>query len=285
MRRSAWAREIETLDPEVDFERIGYLLATCEFAWDTEKALQFALFRTYAVPSISGLLSRTGEFSRRPLKRYDDTELLLAEVAENGLGSDRGRAAVDRMNDMHGRYRIANADMVYVLSTFVLEPVRWLQRYGKRPLTEREKRAGLIYYRDLGARMGIRDMPESLDAFDTFNRAYEAEHFRYADSNAEIGCATRDLLMSFYLPRRLARIGHPFIYALMDDPLREAMGFPRPPRWIVGLVKGGLRLRAQALRVLPARRKPRLVTRKRRVGYPGGYDIASLGTFKTPASR
>jgi len=36
------------------------------------RALEFALFRTYAVPSISAQLAMTGEFVKRPRKRYDE---------------------------------------------------------------------------------------------------------------------------------------------------------------------------------------------------------------------
>jgi hypothetical protein len=106
--------------------------------------LEFALFRTYAVPSISGLLAKTGEFERGPRKRYDDTELILAEILENGLDSARGRAALARMNAMHGRFGIANEDTLYVLSTFLFEPVRWLERFGWRPMTVHEQQACLI---------------------------------------------------------------------------------------------------------------------------------------------
>ncbi len=276
---SRWAREIESLDPMRDHERIGYLLGAYEFAWDIEKALQFALFRTYAVPSISGLLSRTGEFRLRPRKRYDDTELLLSEIGENGQDSARGRAAIARMNAMHGRYRISNADMRYVLSTFVVEPKRWIDRFGKRPLTPREIDAGVQYYRALGAKMGITDLPESYEGFDALNRAYEAEHFRPAPSNAEIGNRTRDLLLSFYLPRWLVPLGRPAVHALCDRPLRRAMGFADPPRWLEAALVGGLRLRGRVLRRLPARRRPRLITSRRRPTYPHGYRIEELGTF------
>lgn len=119
---SRWSKEIAQLDPSVDYERIVYLLSTFEFAWDIEKALEFALFRTYGVPSISGLLSKTGAFRKDTQKRYDDTELLLAEIAESGQDSVRGQVAMTRINDMHARYRISNDDMLYVLSTFVTEP-------------------------------------------------------------------------------------------------------------------------------------------------------------------
>ena len=147
---SRWSKEIAQLDPPVDYERIVYLLSTFEFAWDIEKNLEFALFRTYGVPSISGLLSKTGAFRKDTQKRYDDTELLLAEIAESGQDSVRGQVAMTRINDMHGRYRISNDDMLYVLSTFVTEPKHWLDRIGRRALTTVEIDASVNYYRALG---------------------------------------------------------------------------------------------------------------------------------------
>ena len=36
------------------------------------------------------------------------------------------------MNRMHGRYAISNDDYLYVLSTFVLVPIRWNHAYGWR---------------------------------------------------------------------------------------------------------------------------------------------------------
>lgn len=277
---SRWSREIETLDPQVDYERICFLLNTCEFSWDIEKALEFALFRTYAVPSISGLLSWTGEFRDHTRKRYDDTELLLSEISENGQDSERGQTAIERMNDMHGRYRISNDDMLYVLSTFVVEPVHWLARFGKRAMTRTEIDACVNYYRALAARMHIKDIPDDFAAFENFHRDYEIAHFEYADSNAEIGCLTRDLLLSMYLPKWLVPLARPAVHALCDPPLRCAMGFDAPAPWIEKLVFTGLRTRAGLLRLLPARRRPRLLTRRRRPTYPTGYRISELGTFK-----
>ena len=40
----------------------------------------------------------------------------------NGLDSDRARRAFTRINDMHGRFRIANDDFLYVLSTSFSAP-------------------------------------------------------------------------------------------------------------------------------------------------------------------
>ena len=279
------ADRIAALDPVTDCREIALLLTTREFAWDIERALEFALFRTYAVPSISGLLARTGEFERRPRKRYDDTELLLSEILENGFDSTRGRCALARMNDMHGRFRISNDDMLYVLSTFVFEPIRWIERFGRRPLTGHERTAWFHYYRELGLRMGIDGIPVDCAGLEAVNRQVESARFCPAESNHRIGSVTRDLLLGFYMPRRLFRLGRPVAHAFMDAPLLQAMGFSPPPGWLRRAVICGMRLRRAILRVMPTRRRPRLITQVRRPSYPGGYRIGELGTFCPMGTR
>lgn len=273
------AERIASLDPSADCQKIAFLLTTCEFSWDIERALEFALFRTYALPSISGLLSHTGEFTCRPRKRYDDSELILSEILENGFDSDRGRTALVRLNEMHGCFRIANEDMLYVLSTFVFEPFRWLERFGRRPMTEHEKTAWFNYQRELGQRMNISDIPHDRAGLEAVNLQVEASRFRYDDSNHAIGAVTRDLLLGFYIPRSLFRIGRPVAHTFMDPPLLRAMGFPAPSLWLRKTVMAGMRLRRAVLRRLPPRRQPRCLTKVRRPTYPEGYRVEELGTF------
>ena len=279
-RSSQAADKIAALDPEENYEEIARLLYAYEFSWDIERALEFALFRTYAVPSISGLLAKTGEFETRPRKRYDDTELILAETIEHGLDSPRGQRSIARMNAMHGRFRIDNADMLYVLSTFVCEPIRWLDRFGRRSMTENEQRAWFLYYCGLGKRMGIGEIPLELADLMRWNLEYEAASFRFSDTNRRIAEATRDLLLGFYLPRWLFWAGRPAVHAFLDLPLLESMGFRRAPGWLRRLVVVTLRMRAGVLRRLPPRRSPRRLTQVPRPTYPEGYRIEELGTFR-----
>jgi hypothetical protein len=185
---AAPSAEIAGLDPRRDYERIVFLLSYQLFQWDVERSLEFALLNAYAIPSISGLLARTGEFTRRARKRYDDTELLLAEIGENGFGSERAGQALERINEMHGRFRIANDDYLYVLSTFVFNPIDWMAEY-RRPFTAKEQPAWLHYYRELGRRMGIENIPETLGAFGSFRERYEAERMVHASSNKEVSAS------------------------------------------------------------------------------------------------
>ncbi len=184
-----------------------------------------------------------------------------------------------RMNDMHGRFRIANEDMLYVLSTFVFEPIRWVERFGNRAMTEHEKTAWFHYYRELGLRMGISGIPANRDALETVNRQVENTRFQHAESNRKIGTATRDLLLGFYLPRWLFWAGRPVAHAFMDATLLRAMGFSPSPAWLRHSVMTGMRLRRMVLRFLPSRRRPRLLTKVRRRTYPEGYRVEELGTF------
>ena len=93
MRDSPSLADIRRLDPERDHQRIVYLDVCFEFPLDSVISSQLAFFRSYAVPSIGRLLDSTGEFARRAQRRYDDTELLIAEFVEHGHDSPRGRAA------------------------------------------------------------------------------------------------------------------------------------------------------------------------------------------------
>src|SRR5699024_5948541 len=168
MRRDHWQRRIAELDPDTDYERISRLVSQYEFSWDIMQALSFALFRTYAVPSIGKLLYETGEFTTDTQRRHDDTVLILEHISVHGMETDPGRSAIRRMNQMHGRYNITNDEMLYVLATFVVTPVRWVQQYGKRALTEAEIRAGVHTCRRLGALMGIHDIPHTFADFAAF---------------------------------------------------------------------------------------------------------------------
>src|SRR5438477_9344445 len=115
MSRLAVLNQIRRLDPVRDQQRIVFLTTCYEFPFDTTRALELALFRTFCVPSISALLDRTGEFQARSQKRYDDTDLNVSELMERGYDSERGRRALARMNRQHGRFAIANEDLLYVL--------------------------------------------------------------------------------------------------------------------------------------------------------------------------
>jgi hypothetical protein len=274
-------RRIEQLDPVKDFHEIYRLMGTYEFPWDMNQALSFALFRTYAVPSIGGLLARTGEFTERPQKRHDDTVLILDAVLEHGMASEDGRTAIRRMNQMHRAYGIGNDDLRYVLATFVVTPIRWVDQFGWRRTTEIERIASANYYRELGRRMGIRDIPETWQAFARLLEAYECDRFGFDLGGRAVAEATLALLATFPPNDRVAvGLVRRISFATMDDSLLDAFAFPRPSRVTRRLVRGGLKARGRMVRFLPARTQPYFARQLPQVrSYPDGYEVGRLGTF------
>jgi hypothetical protein len=283
--RDFWLTQIEQLDPAVDHARIYGIIARHEFPWDLNQSLSFALFRTYAVPSIGVLLQQTGEFTERTQKRYDDTTLLLDAMGEHGLDSHEGRAALRRMNQMHAMYDISNDDLRYVLATFVVVPIRWLDEHGWRPLTEGEKVASAHYYRDLGRHMGISDLPGTWREFAVLMDDYEAAHFAYDARAREVADVTLRLMATFPPNHRApAPAVIRFSRAYMDEPLLDAFHYPHPTAAERRTARLALRARAAWLRRQSPRLSPLYVRDLPNIrSYPRGYDVRDLGTFAPTA--
>jgi hypothetical protein len=281
MKRFDLRRRTDRLDPETQHEEMYRILATQEFPWDINQALSFALFRTYAVPTIGRLLFETGEFTERVQKRYDDTGLILDAVLEHGFTSDPGRVAIRRMNQMHGSYDISNDDMRYVLSTFVVTPVRWIDDFGWRKLTRNEIVGSTNYYRALGKYMGIKQIPETFEAFEKFLDDYERDHFLFDRGGRAVADSTLELLCTFP-PNNLAPAAliKRFSWALMDDPLLVAFAYRRPSRLARTLSRGALKARARLVRFYPVRTEPKFARDLPNIrSYPTGYEVEKLGTF------
>jgi hypothetical protein len=275
-RPSPYLEEILRLDPVADHKRIMHLAACYEFPFDTTRALELAFFRTYAVPAIGELLDSTREFAERAQRRYDDTDLIISMIVEDGYESPTGRAALRRMNQIHGRFEISNEDFLYVLSNFVFEPVRWTDRFGWRRMVENERLGIFHCWREIARRMGIKDIPERYEDFERFNLEYERTRFRYTDGGHRVAVATREMFLRWFplLPRP---VGRRAIHALLDEPLLDALGFPHPTAAERRAVEGLLRARGRALRPLPPRRRPRLRTQGRRRSYRRGWRVEDLG--------
>ncbi|MEV0253380.1 oxygenase MpaB family protein [Streptomyces sp. NPDC050732] len=285
MKRFERLEQIMRLDPERDFLEIYRLTTAFEFPWDHTRALELALYRTYAVPSIGRLLAQTAELTERTQKRYDDTALLLDTVVEHGFDDDEGRTAIRRINQMHRSYDISNDDMRYVLCTFVVVPKRWIDTYGWRRLSRHETAAAAAYYRTLGRHMGIKEIPGSFEEFEDCLDAYEEANFGWDPGAREVSDATLDLMASWY-PRPMAPLLRKATLALLDEPLLRAFRYEQPGAATRSVVRGVVRLRGRAVRLMPPRRAPHYARQNREIkGYPDGYEVAELGSFPVPGVR
>ncbi|MFD7876679.1 oxygenase MpaB family protein [Streptomyces sp. NPDC059766] len=278
MNRFERLEQIRRLDPYRDSLEIYRLSSAYEFPWDYTRALELALYRTYAVPSIGRLLAATAELTDRPQKRYDDTSLLLDAVVEHGFDSIQGRTAVRRINQMHRSYDISDDDMRYVLCTFVVMPRRWIDTFAWRRLSRHEVVASAVHYRTLGRHMGIKDVPRTYEEFEACLDAYEEAHFGWDEEARRVSDATLDLMASWY-PRPLAPLLRASTLALLDEPLLRAFRYTPPGDATRAFVRRAVRMRGRVVRLLPPRRAPHHARQNWEIkGYPEGYRLEDLGT-------
>ena len=196
------------------------------------------------MPSISGLLAHTGEFLQRPRKRYDDTGLMVAELLRHGPNSARGDEVISRLNRIHGAYPIRDEDYRYVLSTFVAEPIRWLARYGWRPLSAAEQEALFRFWRLVGERMGIPGIPPDLPALLAFNQAFEARVFAAAASNRQVADSTLAMLLSDWPAPLRPALGR-LLAGLLSQTEADCLGWSLPASPLQALVLAALRCRSR----------------------------------------
>jgi len=206
-------------------------------------SLAFALFKTYAIPSISRILVATGELksSDTVSKRYSDTEIMIGSwmiCPVNGRTANKGvdpRAmlALARTNWIHSHYDISNEDFLFTLALFILEPITWAEKYGWRKLSPLEQQAQFVFWADIGRRMNIKDIPSSLEILKEWAVAYEMEKMVPHQTNKTIAEGTVQELL-YPAPKffKLKQLGKNLVAAAMDNHVRNAMMMPEPPWYL-----------------------------------------------------
>ncbi|KAH7330067.1 hypothetical protein BKA65DRAFT_508404 [Rhexocercosporidium sp. MPI-PUGE-AT-0058] len=229
----------------VEAQAIMCQLAELEFPKLYYTSVQFALFKTYGIPTISGLLYATKELStpENASKRYADTAVLIQEFTGHHPKSERVIKAIARMNYIHSRYqkagKISNEDLLYTLSVFITEPISWVTKYEWRSLSEMEVCAIATFWKSIGDAMGIqypgylsrsawKDGLEFYEDIKTWAEKYETNYMAPAKSNKITADELVPLLL-FYVPKRLRAAGSHMVGVMMGDRLRAAMMHPTPP--------------------------------------------------------
>ncbi|KAI1160020.1 hypothetical protein F5B18DRAFT_546716 [Nemania serpens] len=225
-------------------QQIIRYLSAWEFPEFQFTALQFGLFKTYAVESISRLLLATRNLTDpvKSLKRYEDTAAIIAEFMTNPPSSKRALHAIARMNFLHSRYRqegsISNEDLLYTLSVFVTEPPRFVRLYEWRPMNEMEYCAYGVFWKALGDAMGIeykgllahetwRDGIEWADDVTAWAKRYEADVMKPSAVAHKPAVALLPII-TYWLPWFMKPFGQEIVCVLMGDRVREAFMLPEP---------------------------------------------------------
>ncbi|KAI0450560.1 hypothetical protein F5B21DRAFT_426237 [Xylaria acuta] len=224
-------------------QQIIKYLSSYEFPAFHLLSLQFGLFKTYGVESISRLLLATRNLTDpvKSLKRYEDTALLIGELI-NPPNSERVINAIARINFLHSKYRqegtISNKDLLYTLSVFVLEPPRFMRLYEWRPMNDMEYCAYGVFWKAIGDAMGIeykgllahdtwRDGIEWADDVAAWAKRYEIDAMKPSVIAHKPAVALMPMI-TYWLPWFAQPFAQQAICVLMGGRVREAFMLPEP---------------------------------------------------------
>ena len=252
-------------------------MALYDMAFEVQFGLEMSFVRTFAVPSIAKVLAGTGEIAARPLKRSLDTGLMMYELIDAGTEAPRAREVVRMVNQMHKRLPISDGQYNYVLTTFIVPALRWMDDYGWRPTTATEKDAVTIFYGRVGQLMGLSWVPASYEEAASYLDSYEEANLAPSPEGANLMQASQRSLAT-RMPRGTRWASPALVRLMLDDRLCDALSLPRPSRAARAAFALAMRARRAAVARRPARTVPRF--RPGRSGgdvYPRGYELGDLG--------
>lgn len=99
-----------------------------------------------------------------------------------------------------------------------------------------------VHWREIGARMGITDIPPTRAELLEWTTAYGKKTMVYDPRNTQVGNATFSVLLKD-MPRWMWPFGKKISFVLLDDYMLQAFGWERPPAWMYWLVPRLLRLK------------------------------------------
>lgn len=238
------AKEIASLDPERDCQRIAYLMVSYEYSTEIVSALNMAYFGSGATKAIADILGRT-DFSQNAMKRYDDTRFLIWKFMESGWDTDQGHRAIMHMNKIHGQFKIPNERFGLAICAFINAPLVWIDNFGWRKITQTERMGWFNFWIGVGGLMGIEQMPQSPEESLQWTQDYFSGHEEVSEYSPAIGESQFGVFV-----KRAAWYKRPFmrwyLHALMTPALERAYGLKKMP--IVMKLPAAILLKLSALR-------------------------------------
>jgi hypothetical protein len=280
--RYARLRRIEALDVKDCYREITMLFYGDFRSVMLPKSFNGFMF-TFSSPRMSRILNSSGEIEQRIAKRVVDTTLLASAVMVQGFGTAAGGEAARRVHAMHSHYDIHEDDFVATACEEALVSLNLAEKFGWRPVTDKEREALRIFYSRQARVFGSpKPLPASVTQMKQFFSNYLDTQLRFEPQNLSLANVLINWFCSL-VPGPLRRMYPTFLLAHLDPRIVRACGLRAPSRissWA-----------AHAVMKMVGERDPvpddapnRLDALVKSV-YPNGWQMNKLGTHVENGSR
>jgi hypothetical protein len=270
------------LDPQKDYLEISQLFFA-DFR-SVLVALPFAGFMTtFAAPRMSRILFSTGEIEHRFTKRAVDTSLFASILIGQGFGTEQGREAARRVNNLHKQYDIHQDDFVLVGCDTPLFALEMAERYGWRPVTDIERKGLRVFFSHQARAFGSRrPLPDTIAQMRQLVSDYFDTQLDFEPQNTKMA----KVALHWYAglaPKPLRPLLRTILLSVIDPRVVRACGLAVPGK--TARLVANVAMKVMGRRdPIPDGEGPDEMADLARLAYPNGYDIGMLGPV-CPAGR
>jgi hypothetical protein len=238
-------RQIAALDPVEDNEEAARL--TFEVLYGDPIAVHAAYLigfsRQVAVPDIARVIYQGGGGKNlgHVARRTDDTLALFGAFLHWGHSSPQGRAAIERMEQIHSHFTITDEQKRYTLATLIFEGERIGPRLGLDLLTANQREASWRFWRGVAEQMPLGGLPSTAAEFMRWTLEYEREHWHHSDEGREVVDRFFEDWTTRWFPRRARGLGRQALLTLMGEELRAVMRLEDPSPRVERLLRASAR--------------------------------------------
>lgn len=243
------AREIERLDPEVDYARI-WALSTIYYTDDSLVNLLYALGMPCFTQSPHGselLMNRSRKARSRKQDRANDTLAHFWRWFEYGPEHIEAQRSIEQVNRIHEAMAkmvaeaFTNDDFIYTTAWLGTKLHRMRLFMGLPGFTEKQKIAAHRFWQGVMLKMRgphgyVHSYPESFEEMEAFVDRVEARNWPQTESGRELAEYVIDQFNEARLPKPLWGVGRQLILTFQSKNIRDLhrMGDPNPlAAWLI----------------------------------------------------
>ncbi|KAI0876638.1 hypothetical protein GGS24DRAFT_488445 [Hypoxylon argillaceum] len=232
-------------------------MAEHEFPRTFSAALDGVFFKAEAIPSIAKLVFRAAQRSSSKPQSSPSTSTSPAALL-GPPSAPETLAAIARVNRIHALYRpagtMSDTDLLYVLSLFALEPLRYIQRFEPRAPTREQRCALATMWRAVGEALrvpfdplllkshgggeeeGFRDALHWLDELERWGAEYEMSRREKSVEGVRLARMKFEKALGG-VPWFCKGAARGMLAALYDEGFRGVMGIEPPSRTAVVIIE------------------------------------------------
>lgn len=193
-----------------------------------------ALIRMMGIAHLVGSLYGHTKLVSETHARLARTRQTVVDLICYGFDSPEGKAAIQRLREVHRDLKVSPEDYRYVLATFFLEPLRWNQQHGSKAVTQGELNLLLRFWMQVGHAMSIPSLPGSLQEWKDFQKEYEARYMGFTSQGHHLALVCLRDVVKLTLPKGIQGIFRQIMITTIEPAVRQSLGIVCP-HWFVRL--------------------------------------------------